>query len=251
MLADISGGDAKNAITKKAVAVVALKESLLKELDNKIKEIESVFIYEYKSLEKDLKINASECKTSYEKVMAKDTLDKIVTVMMTVPNGVLDMHTSIENLVETSSNLGVVNFNGASVSLVCFVRSSIESKKLFVVEQIKLIAEKAGAGFVADTDSPEWNPDPASKLVKLFQKTYKNIFNKELVCASVHAGLECGYFFKHFFNPKTQKSIDAVAIGPTIDDVHVPEETLYLDTVKPVVSLLLNVLANIQDYDKA
>ena len=249
-LADISGGDAKNAITTKAVVVIAVKKNLTEKLEKKKTEIENIFKYEYASLEEELKVNVSECKDLYEKVMTKETLDKIVTVIMTVPNGVIDMHTKIKGLVETSSNLGVVAFNGGFVSLICFIRSSVESKKLFVVEQMRIIAEKAGASFVADTDCPEWNPDTNSKLVNLFAKTYKNIFDgKELTCMSIHAGLECGYFFKHFLNPETQKSIDSVAIGPTIDDVHIPRETLHLDTVKPVVRLLLNVLANMEDYD--
>ncbi|MDR3000259.1 MAG: beta-Ala-His dipeptidase [Fibromonadaceae bacterium] len=244
MLADILGGDAKNAITTKAVAVVAVENNLVEKFKSKAKNIEGIFKYEYSSLEEGLKVSVSDCKESYEKVMAKDTLDKTVAILMTVPNGVLDMHTEIEGLVETSSNLGVVALNEASVSLICFVRSSIESKKKFVVEQIRHIAEKVGADFVADTDSPEWNPNPDSQLMKLFQKTYSDIFNKQLACKSVHAGLECGYFFKRFFDEKTQKSIDAVAIGPNIDDVHIPKETLHLDTVEPVVELLLNVMAS-------
>jgi len=253
-LANISGGDVKNAITKKASVVAAVKNNQRKRFEKKAQEIEKIFKYEYGMLEQKLAVKTSTCEDCYENVMSEETLKKIITMIMTVPNGVLDMYIGDKELtgklVETSSNLGIVKLNGTSVSVVCFVRSFIESKKRFAAEQIRLIAESIGAGFAVDTDFPEWNPDFDSGLVKLFKKTYKDIFDKELSCESIHAGLECGYFFKAFYNPQTQKSADFVAVGPTLHDVHVPEETLYLDTVEPLVALLLNVFANMTAYSQ-
>jgi len=248
-LSDISGGNAKNAITKEATAIIAVKDNLKDLLAEKIIEIAKIFKYEYSSLEENLSVKLIECKDKYENILTEETLNKIITILVSFPNGVLDKHTSIKDLVETSSNLGIVQLNSNSVSFICFVRSSIESKKQFVVKQIELIAKSIGADFSADTDFPEWNPDNKSKLVNLFKNTYKECFNKEPKCESIHAGLECGYFFKKFYNSETQKSVDLIAIGPTIADVHVPQETVHIDTLKPVTKLLLNVLANIDKYD--
>lgn len=255
LLADIKGGDdqTKNAITDKSIAVIAVDDIISRNLNEKIHEIEKIFRYEYNSdnseeFEPGLSIKVKTCNNEYENVLTSETLDKVVTVLMTVPNGVLDMSTRVHGLVETSSNIGVIALKDFQITITCFIRSSIESKKKFVTEQIRLIAEKIGAGFMADTDFPEWNPNGDSPLLKLFVDTYINIFNdKEVKYESVHAGLECGYFFKKFFDDSTQTSVDLIAIGPTIDDAHRTTETLHLDTTGRVVELLLNVLVKMNN----
>lgn len=254
-LVSINGGNAKNAITKEAAAVVGINSTISKSFMDKIKAVEIIFKNEYQYVEKELSLTACQCEDIYGKVFTSDTMSNIVTAIMTIPNDVIAMHGAIDGLVETSANMGVIaqsnnNItlssnviiqNDNAITITSFIRSSIETKKLLVVEQIRMIAEGIGAEFIADTDFPEWDPNRSSKILKLFENTYKDIFDgQEAVSESVHAGLECGYFYKNF--AKAKRSMDLIAIGPTITGAHTPQETLYLSSVKKLVKLLLTVL---------
>jgi dipeptidase D len=142
------------------------------------------------------------------------------------------------DLVETSCNLGVVKQESNHIFLFLFVRSFIRTRKLYVVEQMKSLAKLINAEFTTEGDSPNWEPDDNSELKKRFINAYKNVFNIEPRVKSVHAGLECGYFAQMF------PGMDMISCGPTLKDVHTPEEIMYKDTVIKVTELLLHVLFN-------
>lgn len=240
-LAEIKGGDKKNAITRKAQAVVGIEpadESLLK---NEVNGLYEMFAHEYEYVEHDLNLEAAPASGSYPQVFSPATLGKLLSLLMVIPNDVLAMHGNIPGLVETSCNLGVLQQEGSHVKAVSFIRSFIETKKQYVVEQMRLLAGLVGAGFSTDADFPNWEPASDSELVKRFRTAYADTFGTEAEFESIHAGLECGHFARAF------PEMDMIACGPTITGAHTTEETLYIDTVDKIVRLLLNVLLQMQD----
>ena len=52
---------------------------------------------------------------------------------------------------------------------------------------------------------------------------------------AIHAGLECGYFSNNL-------GVDIVSFGPTIHDVHSPDEVLEIDSADRVYEYLLALL---------
>jgi dipeptidase D len=78
-----------------------------------------------------------------------------------------------------------------------------------------------------------------SKLRDTVVETYKELFGKEPVVRGIHAGLECGLFSERYPN------IDMISFGPTLRDVHTPDERLYIPTVQMVWDHLLLVLKRI------
>lgn len=63
-------------------------------------------------------------------------------------------------------------------------------------------------------------PNPDSKILKIAQETYKRLFNKDAKIMAIHAGLECGLFLEKY--PK----LDMISFGPTLRDVHSPNERI-------------------------
>ena len=55
----------------------------------------------------------------------------------------------------------------------------------------------------------------------------------------VHAGVECGAFAEK--NPH----LDMISIGPTLVDVHTPNETCKIEDVKITTELLIEILERI------
>lgn len=56
--------------------------------------------------------------------------------------------------------------------------------------------------------------------------------------ARTHGGIECAWWYKY------NSSINQVSIGPTITDVHNPAETLYLETYKNLVKILIDIIGS-------
>jgi dipeptidase D len=56
---------------------------------------------------------------------------------------------------------------------------------------------------------------------------------------AIHAGLECGLFLKKY------PVMDMISFGPTIKNVHSPDERLHIPSVKMFWILLLDVLQNV------
>ena len=74
---------------------------------------------------------------------------------------------------------------------------------------------------------------------EVFQASYRELFGTELKIESIHAGLECGLF------AEALPGLDAIAVGPTLSDVHTPDEHVDLASVERFYRLLVDVLARL------
>ena len=105
--------------------------------------------------------------------------------------------------------------------------------------QVASVFKLAGAQVTHGDGYPGWAPNPDSKILKVAQETYKRLFNKDAKIMAIHAGLECGLFLEKYPN------LDMISFGPTLRDVHSPNERIQIDTVGLWWSHLLELLKNI------
>lgn len=240
-IAEIKGGDAKNVITLKATVIVGINPAYKANLENEVKNCLNTFKNEYAGSEPDMKITTKEVDKSFDKILSDETLEKLISALVLIPNDVLAQHTQVENLVETSCNLGVLSLDAERIKMVSFIRSFFESKKQYVINQMKVLAGFIGADFTTDADFPNWQPNTKSELMKRFKKSYKDVFGTDPKFQSIHAGLECGHFARSF------PDMDMIACGPTITGAHTIEESLEVSTVGKIVELLIDVLQQMNE----
>jgi dipeptidase D len=69
---------------------------------------------------------------------------------------------------------------------------------------------------------------------------YKSLYGKEPAVAAIHAGLETSVAGVKY------PGMDMISIGPTIQNVHSPDERLEMSTVKKVYDLIVATLAQIK-----
>jgi dipeptidase D len=69
--------------------------------------------------------------------------------------------------------------------------------------------------------------------------TYKNLYGKEPHITAIHAGLECGVIGEKY------PGMDMLSFGPTMQDVHSPDEKLYIDSVEKFWNFTITLLKNI------
>jgi dipeptidase D len=239
-LCSIDGGNLRNAIAREAHAVIALhpedKETARILLNVFVAEVEN----ELKHVDKDVKITM-ESVDKVEEAITNIYKEKVIFSMLACPHGVIGMSHDIEGLVETSTNLASVKMGPDKTIIVgTSQRSSIESCKQMIASQVAAVFRLAGATVSHGDGYPGWAPNPNSAILKIAQKTYKDLFDKEAKIKAIHAGLECGLFLEKYPN------LDMISFGPTLRDVHSPNERIEIKTVELWWRHLTTLLANLQ-----
>ena len=148
------------------------------------------------------------------------------------------MSAEITWLVETSTNLAVIQTGKKGIILTTSQRSSVASEMDEICQTVRSVLE-LGKSSVEQADGyPGWKPNLDSPILKVAQETYQSIFGKEAQVKAVHAGLECGIIGEKF------PGMDMVSFGPTLRGVHSPDECIDIDSVERFWTFLLGILRN-------
>jgi dipeptidase D len=150
------------------------------------------------------------------------------------------MSSAMKGLVETSTNLASVKLNDeAQIVVETSQRSALESAKFNVARMVDALFQLAGADIEHVDGYPGWEPNPNSPILDIAKTSYQRLFRVEPKVKAIHAGLECGLFLKKYPN------MDMISFGPTIKNVHSPDEQLHIPSVKKFWLLLLDILQNV------
>lgn len=243
-LCSIEGGNLRNAIAREANAVIGLypedKEKTRIMLNNFTTEIEN----ELKHVDPNVRISM-ESTDRPEFCLSNYSMEKLILALHACPHGVIGMSHDIEGLVETSTNLASVKIAYEAerelfiITVGTSQRSSIESCKIMIANQVASVFKLAGAVVTHGDGYPGWAPNPDSKILKVAQDSYKRLFNKDAKIMAIHAGLECGLFLEKYPN------LDMISFGPTLRDVHSPNERIQIETVGLWWAHLLELLKSI------
>lgn len=176
-----------------------------------------------------------------QKVLPKSVSEKMIRALQAVDNGVFAMcqDKALAWMVETSSNIASVQSEAGRVVIVSSQRSNVMSNLKNMANTVKAAFQLAGAEVVQNDGYPAWKMNPDSELVKIAVGEYRKLFGKDPVVKGIHAGLECGLFSEKY------PGLDMVSFGPTLRNVHTPDECLYIPTVQMVWNHLLAILKNI------
>lgn len=233
-VAAINGGTAHNAIPREAEAIITVDDKGKKALQNIAGEFEKIFNNELRFVEKNIAIAVEDAST--DKVMDKNLSATIVRFLYSIPHGVMAMSQAVENLVETSTNMAVVETRENELFLLTSQRSSLASSITDIADKVKSTAELAGFDVEQGGGYPAWQPNPDSKLLKICKNVYKEKFNREPEVKAVHAGLECGIIGEQY------PGIDMISLGPDIHGAHSPDEKVRIESVTNIWNLLLDIL---------
>ena len=178
--------------------------------------------------------DAEEAVTCFDAKSSKCLLNYILSI----PSGVVAMDKNLPELVESSMNLGVVFATAADgiMKTVISVRSSVAAKKQEMLDGLKCIAARYGAGFSVHGHYPAWEFRKESRLRDVMVSVYEELYGKRPTVETVHAGLECGLFCEKI------PDFDGVSIGPDMWDIHTANERLSISSVKRTYDYLCAIL---------
>ena len=172
-------------------------------------------------------------------VIDRETQVGLVRAVYACPNGVMRWSDEVEDLVETSTNLAIVKSENGQINVASLQRSSVNSARVDLCQQIRCVFEMIGAKVVHEGAYPGWNPNMDSPILKTMQAVYQDLFGKTPEIKAVHAGLECGLIGAAY------PEMDMISFGPTMQFPHSPDEKVNIETVKKFWDFLVSTLENI------
>ncbi|MDR2472639.1 MAG: aminoacyl-histidine dipeptidase [Tannerella sp.] len=238
-LSTIKGGNLHNAIPREASAVIGIMPEDREQLSVALNVFAADIANELKKTDPDVKITLESVEMpQYE--LISDNFHRLVYALLTCPHGVISMSRDIDDLVETSTNLASVKMaDDDKIIVETSQRSSIESAKQAIGEQVEAVFRFAGAEVTFRDGYPGWAPNPDSKILKVALESYRRLFGKDAEIKAIHAGLECGLFMEKY------PDLDMISFGPTLYGVHSPDERIEIPTVGMWWQHLLDVLRNV------
>lgn len=234
-IASFNGGDRYNAIPREAEAVVVVPESEADSFARYIQEFEATVQKELSTAEPSLVITAENSELPAKIIAAQSAVDLISAVYI-CPNGVMRMSDAVPGLVETSTSMGILNAENGQFWAGFYVRSSLDSARDDVGNMTRSVFELAGANVSIHDSYSGWPPDTESPILVLMKQVYQDKFGQEPKVVALHAGLETSVVREKY------PGMDMISVGPTLKNVHSPDECLEASTVSKVYEMLTETL---------
>jgi dipeptidase D len=237
-LASWEGGNMRNAIPFKAEVVLTLPKENIPALKELAADWLEDFQDEYKQIETGIEMTVEEVETPKMEVPV-EIQDNLVNAIYACHDGVIRMIPSYPTVVETSSNLAIINIGEGKASLKILARSSREDMKDYVVKTLESCFNMAGMKVETAGSYGGWDPNPDSEILHLLLKEYKELNGKDGIIQVDHAGLECSVILGKY------PHLDVVSLGPTMKSPHTTTERALIETVAPFWELLKKTLADV------
>lgn len=237
-LADINAGNKHNAIPREAEATILISVNDEKQLNEFSDKMDKIFKNELQFIDKSVFIKA-EPTDDVDKVFSQSFQRDVINVLYSIPHGVQAMSHAIKGLVETSTNMAIVETKTDHVKMLTSQRSSVATSITDIADKVKAVGELGGFEVEQGGGYPAWQPNPDSPLLKLAIETYKNKAGKEPEVKAIHAGLECGLIGEKF------PGMDMLSFGPTIEGAHSPDERVNIKDVEKIWEFLLDLLKKV------
>jgi len=234
-LAAWHGGNMRNAIPFKAEVVLALPQANVDALKSLAEEHCNALNDEYKTIEHNIEVLTQDVENPAT-LVPEEIQDNLVEAIYACHNGVVRMIPAYPDVVETSSNLAIIDIEGGKAAIKILARSSREDMKEVVATQLQSCFNMAGMKVEFAGSYGGWDPNPDSEILRLAEKIYKEQTGEEVTVQVDHAGLECSIILGKY------PHMDVMSLGPTIRSPHTATERCEIATVEPFWNLLTAIL---------
>lgn len=232
----MEGGLADNAIPRQTDARIMIKEEEKERCLAVLRDMEKKLLQELAVKDPDVRIAVTEEGAQTADCLQMESMEKAVSYLLAMPNGIQAMSADVDGLVETSLNLGMMRLLTEHLRLTYAVRSSLESGKEAVKNKLYAISRLAGAKMEVHGEYPGWAYRKDSPLRDKMIRVYEELYGKKPQVQAIHAGLECGLFAGKL------PGLDCISCGPDMKGIHTTEEVLSISSVRRVWEYLLEIL---------
>lgn len=238
-ISSINGGNAANAITREANTTLYVKEEDIPEIKSLANNLFTDLKKNYDGIEKDMQLSIERLESKVNAtIFSEEIQTKLLDLLYIIPCGPLSLHPKIRAFAFASTNIGIIRTEKDYIRIRMLHRSFSKYYNKKTCEEIVSLLKMSGLEMTRTIPGnyPPWEPNFNSNLLKLAKESYSELFNKEPLVIMVQGGLECTLLIN--LNPE----MEAIAIGPTIIDMHSPNERLHVKSVEKTWKFLINIL---------
>ena len=235
-LATWHGGNMRNAIPFECETVLTLPKENVEALKEAVAEWCALFNNEYRTIEENIQFFVEDVEAPATQV-PEEIQDNLLDAIYGCHNGVLRMIPVFPSVVETSSNLAIIDINGGHAYFKLLARSSRESMRDYIATTLESTFSMAGMKVEMSGEYGGWDPNTDSEILQLLEKNYRELFNEDAIEQVDHAGLECSVILGKY------PHLDVVSLGPTMRSPHTTTERCLISTVAPFWELLKKTMA--------
>ncbi|MDD5251328.1 MAG: beta-Ala-His dipeptidase [Patescibacteria group bacterium] len=239
-LLSMQGGEAANAIPRDASARLILGHgSDFKTVSDAVAREAAAIAKEYGLRKPKLRICFVRVRRlPAERVASSLSEFKLLRVLSALPNGVLAVDPNAESLVvQTSNNVGLLRFDGRQACITSMFRSSVMPEMDAVARSMEALFALAGGRMTVGNVFPAWPPKYDFGLLRNVKQIHLETLGVMPDVQTMHAGLECALL------AQSLPSAKIVSFGPTMCNVHSPDEYVETASVKRFWRLLKAILA--------
>ena len=237
-IVSLEGGVADNVIPTSASALIVVPSASAAKAREVFDACKATFAHELKvDPDSDMTLSETDCALD---PMDADSCQKVLAYLIGTPNGIEKMTHGIDKLPQTSLSLGVLRTLDDAVEYVFCIRSAVDSECEMLARRLECQIKPLGGTLRREGPYPGWEYQADSPLRDLICEVYKEQTGKDMIVEAIHAGLECGYF------SGKMPGLDCVSIGPDVNDVHTPNETLSISSTQRTWELVKEVIARMK-----
>lgn len=237
----LAGGQKDNAITRESLCEILVSEEDIAAVKAYAARVQDGLREEYSGSDNGISVQITEAGHESVQVLHPTSREKILFYLMEIPFGIQKMSSNIEGLVETSTNIGIVRLSKDEFFASSGVRSSVEAARDALSDKIQYLTEFLGGEYEAQGAYPAWEYRKESPLRDKMVSVYEDMYGQKPAVVAIHAGLECGLFYKKI------DGLDCVSLGPDMKDIHTSEELLDIASTERVWNYLVKVLKELKD----
>ena len=240
-LISVQGGQKDNAITRESIAELLTVKENVETVKEYAASMQAAWREEYAGTDEGITVTVTEEGEQDVKVLHPTSKEKVVFFLVNVPYGVQKMSGTIKGLVETSTNIGILKTSENEVLGSSSIRSSVETARDALSDKIDYLTEFLGGEYERQGVYPAWEYRKDSPLRDKMVEVYEEMYGQKPNVVAIHAGLECGLFYKKM------EGLDCVSLGPDMKDIHTSEEVLSVSSTERVWKYLVKVLGALKD----
>ena len=240
-LISVQGGQKDNAITRESIAELLTVKENVETVKEYAASMQAAWREEYAGTDEGITVTVTEEGEQDVKVLHPTSKEKVVFFLVNVPYGVQKMSGTIKGLVETSTNIGILKTSENEVLGSSSIRSSVETARDALSDKIEYLTEFLGGEYERQGVYPAWEYRKDSPLRDKMVEVYEEMYGQKPNVVAIHAGLECGLFYKKM------EGLDCVSLGPDMKDIHTSEEVLSVSSTERVWKYLVKVLGALKD----
>ena len=234
-LATWHGGTMRNAIPFECETVLTLPKENVEDFKQLVADFKETFENDYKAIESGIGFFTESVEAPATEV-PEEIQDNLIDAIYACHDGVLRMIPTFPTVVETSSNLAIIDIAEGKAEFKILARSANDSMRDYLATTLESCFSMAGMEVTMSGSYGGWDPNTDSEILKLLEKNYLELFGEEATKQADHAGLECSVIRGKY------PHLDVVSFGPTLCSPHTTSERCSISTAAPFWELLKKTL---------